>query len=232
MFCQLLPHIRNCRKLPITAPKTATTALACSHKPTAHCQHTCCQRNCLACLGPSAVQVIVSPCCRFCRRCRIPRRCRIVDAHCCRICQRPCMMPLSMHAAIPASSVYVKSRTAYCPDLSSAPAADFIDAAEFLDAADLTSAAEFPTVPLCHPSTVSSSLGQSSPKPQLSSAYCLASCCVLPHTHSADFRYCHAGCHPVATVQQCFSSAYALTDFNPVTNLPHQKNPTPSSDQT
>ena len=140
-------------------------------------------------------------------------------------------MPLSMHAAIPASSVYVKSRTAYCPDLSSAPAADFIDAAEFLDAADLTSAAEFPTVPLCHPSTVSSSLEHSSPKPQLSSAYCLASCCVLPHTHSADFRYCHAGCHPVATVQQCFSSAYALTDFNPVTNLPHQKNPTPSSDR-
>jgi len=148
-----------------------------SHKPIAHCQH-----NCLACLGPSAVQVIVSPCCRF------YRRCRIVDAHCCRICQRPCMMPLSMHAAIPASSVYVKSRTAYCPDLSLAPAAD------------LTSAAEFPTVPLCHPSIVSSNLGQSSPKPQLSSAYCLASCCVLPHTHSADFHYCHAGCHPVATV--------------------------------
>ena len=138
-----------------------------SHKPTAHCQHTCCQRNCLACLGPSAVQVIVSPCCRFCRRCRIPRRCRIVDAHCCRICQRPCMMPLSMHAAIPASSVYVK--------------------------------------------------------PQLSSAYCLTSCCVLPHTHSADFRYCHASCHPVATVQQCFSSAYALTDFNPVTGAISQR---------
>jgi hypothetical protein len=109
------------------------------------------------------------------------------------------MMPLSMHAAILASSVYVKSRTSYYPNLSSAPAA------------------EFPTVPLCHPSTVSSNLGQSSPKPQLSSAYCLASCCVLPHTHSTDFRYCHAGCHPVATVQQCFSLAYALTDFNPVT---------------
>jgi hypothetical protein len=30
MFCQLLPHIRNCRKLPITAPKTAAIALACS----------------------------------------------------------------------------------------------------------------------------------------------------------------------------------------------------------
>ena len=30
MFCQLLPHIRNCRKLPITAPKIAATALACS----------------------------------------------------------------------------------------------------------------------------------------------------------------------------------------------------------
>jgi hypothetical protein len=39
-------------------------------------------------------------------------------------------------------------------------------------------------------------------------------CC---RTHFADFRYCHVGCHPVATVQQCFSSAYALTDFNPVT---------------
>jgi len=188
-----------------------------SHKPTAHCQHTCCQRNCLACLGPSVVQVIVNPCCQFCQRCRIPRHCRIVDAHCCRICQCPCTMPLSMHAAISASSVYVKSRTAYCPDLSSAPAADFIDAAEFLDAADFTRAAEFPTVPLCHPSTVSSSLGQSSPKPQLSSADCCASCCVLPHTHAADFRYCHAGCHPVATVQQHFSSAYTLTDFNPVT---------------
>jgi hypothetical protein len=72
---------------------------------------------------------------------------------------------------------------------------------------------------LCHPSTVSSSLGQSSPKSQLSSAYCCASCCVLPHTHSVDFRYCHASCHPVATVQQCFSSAYALTDFNPVTGV-------------
>jgi len=204
MFCQLLSHIRNCRKLPITAPKTATTALVCSHKPTAHCQ-----RNCLACLGSSAVQVIVSSCCRFCRRCRI------VDTHCCRICQRPCMMPLSMHAAIPDSSVYVKFRTAYCPDFSSAPAANFIDAA------DLTSAAEFPTVPLCHPSTVSSSLEQSSPKPQLSLAYCLASCCVLPHTHSADFRYCHAGCDPVAIVYQCFSSTYALTDFNPVTSRFH-----------
>jgi len=97
--------------------------------------------------------------------------------------------------------------------LSSAPAADFVDAVEF------ASAAEFPTVSLCHPSTVSSSLGQSSPKPQLSSAHCCASCCVLPHTHVADFRYYHAGCHPVAIVQQCFSSAYTLMDFNPVTDI-------------
>jgi len=175
-----------------------------SHKPTAHYQHTCCQRNCLACLGPSAVQVRIR-----CRTSTMP--CRTIDAHCCWIFQRPCKMQLSMHAAIPTSSVYIKSRTAYCPDLSSAPAADFIDAA------DLTSAAEFPTVPLCHPSTVSSSLGQSSPKPQLSLAYCCASCCVLPHTHSADFRYCHASYHPVATIQQCFSSSYTLMDFNPVT---------------
>ena len=92
-----------------------------------------------------------------------------------------------------------------------------------IDTADLINAAEFPTILLCHPSTVSSSLGQSSPKSQLSSAYCCASCCVLPHTHSADFRYCHVSCHPVATIQQCFPSAYTLTDFNPVTNLPHQK---------
>ena len=126
-------------------------------------------------------------------------------------------MPLSMHAAIPASSVYVKSRTAYCPDSSSALVADFVDVAEFLDAADLANAAEFPTVSLCHPSTVLSSLGQSSPKSQLSLAHCCVSCCVLPHTHAVDFRYCHAGCHPVATVQQHFSSAYTLTDFNPVT---------------
>jgi hypothetical protein len=163
---QLLPHIRNCRKLPITAPRTAATALACS--PTSQ-------------------------------------------------------LPIaSTHAAsITASHALDGSLS----KLSSAPAADFVDAAEF------ASAAEFPTVSLCHPSTVSSSLGQSSPKPQLSSAHCCASCCVLPHTHAADFRYCHAGCHPVATIQQCFSSAYTLTDFNPVTNLRHQKKSTSSSNQ-
>jgi hypothetical protein len=54
------------------------------------------------------------------------------------------------------------------------------------------------------------------PKSQLSSAYCCASCCVLSRTHSANFRYCHTSYHPVATIQQCFSSAYTLTDFNPV----------------
>jgi len=101
--------------------------------------------------------------------------------------------------------------------LLSAPAADYVNTVEFLDAAEFTSAAEFPTVSLCHLGTVSSSLRQSSPKPQLSLARCCASCCVLPHTHAADFYYCHAGCHPVAIVQQCFLSAYTLTDFNPVT---------------
>ena len=120
-------------------------------------------------------------------------------------------LPTLMHDATHASSVYVKSRTAYFPDLSLALAAAFVNTV------DLTSVAEFPTVPLCHPSTVSSSLGQSSPKSQLSSTYCCASCCVLPHTHSTDFCYCHASCHPIATIQQCFSSAYILTNFNPVT---------------
>jgi len=131
-----------------------------SHKPIAHCQHTCCQRNCLACLGPSVVQVIVSSCCRFCRRCRTSTMSwRIVDAHCCRICQRPCTMPLLMHAAIPASSVYVKSRTAYCPDLSSAPTA------EFLDAADLTNAAEFPLSHCVIPAVFRQALGNPRPSP-------------------------------------------------------------------
>jgi hypothetical protein len=157
---QLLPHIRNCRKLLITAPKTTATTLACS--PTSQ----------LPTASTHAASVTAS---------------HALDR------------PLSK--------------------LSSAPAADFVDAAEFLDAAEFTSAVEFPTVSLCHPSTVLSGLGQSSPKPQLSSACCCASCCVLPHTHSADFRYCHASCHPVATVQQCFSPAYTLTDFNPVTGI-------------
>jgi len=175
-----------------------------SHKPTTHCQHTCCQCNCLACLGPSVIQVWIR-----CRTSTMP--CRIVDVHYCRICQLSCTMPLSMHAAIPASSVYAKSRTAYYPDLSSAPAANFVDAA------NLISAVKLPTVPLCHPNTVSSSLGQSSPKSQLLSVCCCASCCVLPQTHSVDFRYCHASCHPIATIQQCFSLAYTMTDFNPMT---------------
>jgi hypothetical protein len=136
MFCQLLPHIRNCCKLLIIAPKTAATALACSHKPTAYCQHTCCQRNCLACLGPSAVQVIVSPCCRFCRHCRSHQCCRI--PHC----------------------------------------------------------------PICViPALFRQALGNSRPSPnsRQHTALLAVVCC---RTHSVDFCYYHAGCHPVATVQQ------------------------------
>jgi len=102
MFCQLLPHIRNCRKLPITAPKTVATALACSHKPTAHSQ-----RNCLACLGPSAVQVTVSPCCRFCWRCRIPRRCR--SHQCCRIPH--CPIVSSQHCFVKPWAILVQAPT-------------------------------------------------------------------------------------------------------------------------
>ena len=86
-----------------------------------------------------------------------------------------------------------------------------------IDIVDLISAAEFLTVPLCHPNIVLSSLGQSSPRSQFSSAYCCTSCCVLPHIYSADFRYCYTSCHPVATIQQCSSLALPLTDFNPVT---------------
>jgi len=151
---QLLPHIRNCRKLPITTPRTAATTLACS--PTSQ-------------------------------------------------------LPIASTHAASVTASHALDRP--LSKLSSARAVDLVDAAEF------ASAAEFPTVSLCHPNTVSSSLGQSSPKPQLSSTHCCASCCVLPHTHVADFRYCHAGCHLVATVQQCFLSAYTLTDFNPVTDI-------------
>jgi len=159
-----LPHIRNCHKLPTTAPKTTATTLACS----------------LTSQLPTA----------------------------------------STHAASITASHALDRQLS---KLSSTPTVDFVDTIEFLDAASFTSAAEFPTVPLCHPSIVSSSLGQSSPKPQLSSAYCCVSCCVLPRTQSTDFCYCHTSCHLVATIQLCFSSAYTLMDFNPVTNLPHQK---------
>jgi hypothetical protein len=49
-----------------------------------------------------------------------------LDVHCCRICQRWCTLPPSMHAAIRASSVYVKFWTVHLPDLSSALATNFI----------------------------------------------------------------------------------------------------------
>jgi hypothetical protein len=94
----------------------------------------------------------------------------------------------SLTSQLPTASTHAASITAshaldrQLSKLSSTPTVDFVDTIEFLDAASFTSAAEFPTVPLCHPSIVSSSLGQSSPKPQLSSAYCCVSCCVLPRT--------------------------------------------------
>ena len=139
-----------------------------------------------------------------------PNKLDVPSAHC------HCLCVLSFMLVV----YHVQLWTVHCPDLSSASVVDSVDAAEFLDAADLINDAEFLTVPLCHPSIVLSSLGQSIVKaPQLSPAYC----CVLPHTHAADFRYCHVSCHPVATIQQCFSLAYSLMDLNPVTNLPRQK---------
>ena len=92
-------------------------------------------------------------------------------------------MPLSMHAAIPASSVYVKSRTTYCPDLSSAPAADFVDAAEFLDVADLTNAAEFPLSHCVIPTVFRQALGNPRPSPNSRQhTAALAIVCCRTHT--------------------------------------------------
>jgi hypothetical protein len=74
--------------------------------------------------------------------------------------------------------------------------------------------------PLSHcviPTLFRQALDNPRPKSQLLSVYYCASYCVLPPTHSADFRYCHASCHPIATIQQCFSLAYTMTDFNPMT---------------
>jgi hypothetical protein len=59
-----------------------------------------------------------------------------------------------------------------------------------------------------------------SPNSRQHTAALVVVCC---RAQSTDFCYCHTSCHLVATIQLCFSSAYTLTDFNPVTNLPHQK---------
>jgi len=88
---------------------------------------------------------------------------------------------------------YVQSWTVHRLDLSSAPAANFVDAV------DLINAAEFDTVPSRHSSTVSSSLGQSIV--QVSSSRQHTDALLL---HAADFHYRHAGCHLIATVQQYF----------------------------
>ena len=71
------------------------------------------------------------------------------------------MLPLLMHVAIHASSVYVKSWTVHHPELSSAPIVDFVDATKFIDVVNFISVAEFNSIPLCHSNTISSSLGQS-----------------------------------------------------------------------
>ena len=118
------PH-KKLSQLPITASKTAATALACSptsQLPTASTHAVSVTASHALDRPLSQLRFVVE---------HQPMPCRIVDVHCYRIYQRSCMMPLSMHVAIHASSVYVKSRTAYCPDLSSTLIADFVDAAEF-----------------------------------------------------------------------------------------------------
>jgi hypothetical protein len=82
-----------------------------------------------------------------------------------------------MHDAIHASSVYVKSRTAYFPDLSLALAANFVNAA------DLTSAAEFPIVHCVIPTLFHQALDN--PRPSLNSCQhtaALAVVCCRTHT--------------------------------------------------
>ncbi|KAG6782220.1 hypothetical protein POTOM_011614 [Populus tomentosa] len=206
MFWPFSFPYKKLQQLPITSPRTAATALACS--PTSQ----------LPIASTHAANVIAShaldrplsklstagaddsiDAVEFHRHCRSHQCCRIPH----------CPIVSSQHC-------FIKPWTVRCPSYRQPPLQILSMLPNSIDTADLISAAEFPTVSSCHPSTISSSLGQSSPKSQLSSAYCCASCCVLPYTHYADFRYCHASCHPVVTIQQCSTLAYALTDFNPV----------------
>jgi hypothetical protein len=123
--------------------------------------------------------------------------CRIIDAYCCRIC--PCTLPLPMRAAIHASSVLRPIMDCPSPIPIVSPCCRFCRRCRSHQCCRIQ---HCPITSFQHcflePWTIHR------PSLQLSSAHCYTSCCMLPHTHAVDFRYCHAGCHPVATVQQYF----------------------------
>jgi len=120
-----------------------------------------------------------------------------------------------MHVVIRASSVYVKSWTVPRPELSSTLTADFVNAAEFIDVVDLISAAKFDTIPLCHSSNISLSLGQSIVQtyrqPLLMILLTLSNSTLLLNLSTLSIP-------TLCTFRQRTSD-----EFNPVTNLPHQK---------
>uniref|UniRef100_A0A6N2N5F1 Uncharacterized protein n=1 Tax=Salix viminalis TaxID=40686 RepID=A0A6N2N5F1_SALVM len=66
---------------------------------------------------------------------------------------------MPIQAANHADSVFLSSLgLSHRPNLSSAPAADFVDTVDFVYVAELISAAKFDTVLLCLPSTISRQL--------------------------------------------------------------------------
>ena len=177
-----------------------------------------------ACLGLSVVEVpnLISPLHQYINATKS------LNVHC-YICQRSCTLPLLMHVAIRASSVYIKSWTVHRSDLSSAPTVDFVDAAEFINVVDLISAAEFDIVLLCHSNTVSSSLGhsivQTYHQPLLSILSTLLNLTLLLNSLMLSNSTLFTVSKP-ALFCQCTPD-----EFNPVTNLPHQKKSTSSSNQ-
>lgn len=134
-----------------------------------------------------------------------------------------------MHVAIRASSVYVKSWTVHRSDLSSAPTIDFVDAAEFINVVDLISAAKFDIVLLCHSNIVSSSLGhsivQTYHQPLLPILSTLLNLTLLLNSSMLS-NSTLSTVSKLALFCQCTPN-----EFNPVTNLPHQKKSTSSSNQ-
>jgi len=126
-----------------------------------------------------------------------------------------------MHAVIRASSVYVKSWTVPHPELSSTPTADFVNAAEFIDVVDLISAAEFDVIPLCHSSNISLSLGQSIfqayRQPLLLILLTMSNSTLLLNLSTLSIPTLSTVSKPTLFRQR------TSNEFNPVTNLPHQK---------
>jgi len=114
--------LENYRKQLKTSPNCCFFLSLPPNKPVVPSANSYAARIGVCCHGLSVVQVpnLISPLRQY------ANVAESLDVHCYRICQRWCTLPPSMHAAIRASSVYVKFWTVHLPDLSSALATNFI----------------------------------------------------------------------------------------------------------